>query len=267
MKIAFASFAAVAATLLSTASWAAGPRDVSIASVDGDHVAYRVLGNGQPAVVMISGLGDGMESFRDVAPEIAKFATVILYDRAGYGGSDRSSRLRDAEASDRELSAVLAQSGIRGPYVVVGHSLGGLFAEYFAAKHPDQVSDLILEESRPVDFTRRCEAVKAGMCLPPAFAVRFMAKGAQDEFAARAATTEEIESVGAAKGPRVLVISRAIQAKASAFDALWAQAQNDLAARYPGSRHLLVKSSHYIHQDQKEWFVSSVRAFLQRNGR
>ena len=57
------------------------------ARVDGQAVAYRVLGAGRPVLVLISGLGEGMASFDDVAGDLAHSATVIAYDRAGYGGS------------------------------------------------------------------------------------------------------------------------------------------------------------------------------------
>ena len=107
---------------------------------------FRVLGSGRPAVVMISGLGDGMATFDDVAAELAKTRMVIVYDRAGYGGSERANGPRDAVAAARELSGLLAQSGVAGPFVVSGHSLGGLFAEYYAATHPEQVAGLILED-------------------------------------------------------------------------------------------------------------------------
>jgi pimeloyl-ACP methyl ester carboxylesterase len=257
-----AGVVAMFAALLTAGSCATAPHDIATATVDGHRVAYRVLGTGRPVVVMISGLGDGMESFRDVAPEIAKFATVITYDRAGYGGIDRASRPRDAEAAERELAGLLSQSGVRGPYVVLGHSLGGTFAEFYAAKHPDQVSALILEETRPADFTRRCESAKAGMCVAPALATRFMPVGAQDEYGALAATMKEVETIEPMKNKPVLVLSRAIEGKAAPFDVVWAAAQNDLAARYAGSRHSVVESGHYIHRDQRDWFVASLREFL-----
>ncbi|MBL8558167.1 MAG: alpha/beta hydrolase [Hyphomonadaceae bacterium] len=234
-----------------------------MAIVDGHRVAYQVLGNGKPVVVMISGLGDGMSSFRDVAAEIAEVATVIIYDRAGYGASDAVTGPRDAQAAERELSGLLAQIGVSGPYVLVGHSVGGLFAEYYAAMYPSDVAGLILEDSRPADITRRCEAAGVGMCTAPALAVRFMPNGARGEFAALSQTIAQVEAAGSAPGRDVLVLSRSVEPNAAAFNRIWSVAQNDLALRYPGSRHLVAsRSGHYVHQDQAAWFVSSVVAFL-----
>jgi pimeloyl-ACP methyl ester carboxylesterase len=232
------------------------------AQVDGHRVAYQVLGAGGPAIVMISGLGDGMESFQTAAADLAKTATVIVYDRPGYGVSSPSSGPADAEDAARDLAAVLAQSGIRGPYVLVGHSLGGLYAEYYAARHPDQIAGLVLEESRPADFTRRCEAAGIGMCAPTGFLVRMLPKGAQDEVAGLATTLTQVETAGPIHGAPVLVMSRPIAAKASPFEALWKQAQADLAERYDGAVHLTaLAGGHYIHRDQRAWFVTAVQQF------
>lgn len=235
-----------------------------IVTVDSRQVAFRVVGSGRPAIVLISGLGDEMATFEDVADALGKTNTVILYDRAGYGGSDLDDGPRDASAVARELHSLLAQSGVPGPFVLSGHSLGGLFAEYYAAKHPDQVLGLILEDSRPADFTRRCAArLLPSNCLPPKWATWLMPKGARDEVAALDQTTAQVEESVPLHDKPVLVLTHPGGDAETAFDILWMQAQNDLAARYPGSRHLTAADGgHYIHRDQREWFFMSVRAFL-----
>jgi pimeloyl-ACP methyl ester carboxylesterase len=253
-------FAATAT--LSSATVRQGERS---AFVDGHRVTFRVTGSGRPALVMISGLGDGMATFDDVAAELGKTGTVILYDRAGYGGSEPGNGPRDAVAAERELSGLLAQSGVTGPFVLLGHSLGGLFAEYYAGKHPDQIAALILEESRPADFSRRCKAAPgAGMCVPPAWMAWFMPKGAQREVAALPAVMDQVEGSARLKHKPVLVLSRpGKDTDETAFDALWTKAQTDLAARYPGSNHLTAQAGgHYLHHDQRVWFLASVQAFL-----
>ena len=233
---------------------------------DGHRVAFRVVGHGRPAMVMISGLGDGMATFDEIADDLGKTGTVIIYDRAGYGGSETGMGPRDAEAAARELSGLLAQSGVGGPFVLAGHSLGGLFAEYYAAKHPEQVAGLILEESRPADFTRKCLAVPdAGMCEPPAWLVWLMPKGARGEAVALAETMAEVEAAEPLKDKPVLVLSRPSPNVGNPFEALWTEAQAGLAARYAGSQHLTAKAGgHYPHRDERDWFLDSVRRFLTR---
>jgi pimeloyl-ACP methyl ester carboxylesterase len=248
---------------LSTGAVIAAPADVRIASIEGRSLAYRVLGAGRPVIVMVSGLGDGMESFKDVAPVFAKGATVIVYDRAGYGLSPAATGPADAKAAARDLEAVLAQSGVRGPYILVGHSLGGLIVEYYAALHPTQVAGLVLEESRPADFTRRCEAANIPMCAPTAAMVRTAPKGVQDEVAALPSIVAQVEAAGPFRGKAVLVVSRPFGPKPSPFEALWSIAQADLAGRYALASHLTAPGGgHYIHRDARDWFVGAVQQYV-----
>jgi pimeloyl-ACP methyl ester carboxylesterase len=252
--------------LLTTASCASAPHDVQFATINGHRVAYRVLGAGSPAVVMISGLGEGMATFDDVAADLANTTTVIVYDRAGYGDSEPVDGARDARAAADELAALLPQTRIEGPYILLGHSLGGLYAEYYAAEYPDQVSGLILEDSRPADFTRRCEAARISICAPPTALGAFMPKGAQAEMRALPNISAEVERATPMSGKPVLVLSRPLAAKAKGFDALWSTNQASLAARYSGAQHLTAPGGgHGIHRDQKEWFVKATTSFVEAN--
>jgi pimeloyl-ACP methyl ester carboxylesterase len=259
----FVSLVLLAATFLGVGACSAAPQQAGVSVVDDYPIAYQVLGSGKPVVVMISGLGDGMATFQNVAPEIAKSATVIIYDRSGYGSSGIATTPRDATGAERELSRLLEQTGIAGPYVLAGHSLGGLFAEYYAARHPDQVAAVILEDSRPVSFAQRCEAAGLSMCTPLPAMVKSLPRGVQDEVLALPTTTAEVEGAGAVRKKAVLVLSR--PAGDSPWDSVWAAAQADLAARYPGSVHLVANDGgHNIHGDQPDWYVGAVEDFLDR---
>ncbi|HEV2530322.1 alpha/beta fold hydrolase [Phenylobacterium sp.] len=252
---------------LGVRSVVAAPVDVRTASVEGHSIAYRMLGSGQPVIVMLAGLGDGMDSFSEVAAELAKSATVIIYDRPGYGLSEPASRPADASAAASDLSVILAQTGVRGPYILVGHSLGGLYAEYYAAHHPDQVRGLVLEESRPANFTQRCESAGLAMCVPTDDMVRMMARGVRDEVASLALTMTQVEAARPVRRKPVLVLSRPLGAKPSPMDGLWVQGQAELAARYAGAIHLTAPAGgHYIHREQRDWFVSAVRQFYAAMG-
>jgi pimeloyl-ACP methyl ester carboxylesterase len=232
-------------------------------TVEGRTIAYRVFGGGRPVVVMLAGLGDGMDSFAGVAPDLAQGATVVIYDRAGYGGSAAEPGPRDAAAVDRELSGLLAQIGVRGPFVLAGHSLGGSFAEYYAARHPEQVAGLILEESRPAGFGERCLAAGAGPCAPTSAMVRTAPIGTQAEVAGLSATMAELAATQRLAGKPVLVLSRPAGAEPRPFDAVWRDSQAELATAYPGSEHRIAPAGgHYIHKDQRDWYLGVVRAFL-----
>jgi pimeloyl-ACP methyl ester carboxylesterase len=138
-----------------------------------------------------------------------------------------------------------------------------MFAEYYAARHPEQIAGLILEESRPAQFTRACEAAQIAMCAPTVAMMRFAPQGAQAETAALADTASEVEGAERLAGKRVLVLSRFTSPDPKPFETHWAQLQARLAARYRGSTHLTAPAGgHYVHRDQQAWFLSAVLGFL-----
>jgi pimeloyl-ACP methyl ester carboxylesterase len=108
------------------------------------HVTDR--GQGGPAVVILHGAGDCSYSWMHVSREVAKFTRVVTYDRAGMGSSDPGPA-PTAVHTVQELHAILSKAGIPGPYVLAGHSLGGLIARLYALEHPDQVAGLVFLDS------------------------------------------------------------------------------------------------------------------------
>lgn len=99
---------------------------------------------GQSTVIIEPGLGGNCLSSLLVAPEIAKFARVISYDRAGQGWSDASQLPRTAENIVQDLHAMLMNADVPGPYILVGHSFGGIVVRLFAAHYPEDVAGIIL---------------------------------------------------------------------------------------------------------------------------
>ena len=97
-----------------------------------------------PTVILEYGHQASYFDWALVQPEIAKFARVCFYDRAGYGWSDPSPRPRVPSVMAEELHTLLHASGEKPPYILVGHSYGAFNAEMFAHKFPDEVSGLVL---------------------------------------------------------------------------------------------------------------------------
>jgi pimeloyl-ACP methyl ester carboxylesterase len=93
--------------------------------------------------------------------------------------------------------------------------------------------------------------------------VRFMGHGAQADVAAFDAVMDQVAATPPLTSKPVLVLSRPAAAGAKPIDMLWAQAQADLAARYPGSHHLTAPAGgHDMHHDERDWFLATVRDFL-----
>ncbi|HET7740292.1 MAG TPA: alpha/beta hydrolase [Mycobacterium sp.] len=108
-------------------------------------------GDRGPVVVMEAGSGETSLSWRDIPAALAEDATVITYDRAGYAWSELSPNPRTGANIAAELRTALHSSGVQGPYVLVGHSLGGMYVREFAQLHPDEVAALVLIDARPED--------------------------------------------------------------------------------------------------------------------
>jgi pimeloyl-ACP methyl ester carboxylesterase len=112
--------------------------------VGGYKLHIDAQGKGGPTVVMEAGAGSPSLVWAQVAPEIAKTNRVITYDRAGLGWSDPSPKPRTAENIVAELHTLLAKSGEKPPYVLVGHSMGGVYMRMYAHKYPNEVKGIVL---------------------------------------------------------------------------------------------------------------------------
>jgi pimeloyl-ACP methyl ester carboxylesterase len=112
-------------------------------------------GEGSPAVILDSGLGDTFLSWRKVQPEIARFTRVCSYDRAGIGYSGPSSRPRTSEVIAQELHALLRAAEIAPPYILVGHSMGGYDVRLYASLYRNEVAGMVLVDASHPDQENR----------------------------------------------------------------------------------------------------------------
>lgn len=117
------------------------------------HVLAR--GAGSPTVILDSASLDTVSGWYWVIEELSAITQVVAYDRPGLGWSDLGPEPRDVDLNARQLHQALELSGIHGPYVLVGHSLGGLYTRAFAGHYPDEVAGMVLIEATHPDFPAR----------------------------------------------------------------------------------------------------------------
>jgi pimeloyl-ACP methyl ester carboxylesterase len=160
-----------------------------LVTIDGtdDHVSCE--GSGGPTTVLIGGLGGDAYGWAWVQRRMAERGRVCAYDRPGYGYSTYRPAEADPRLEAERLDAVLAAAGENGPFVVVGHSLGGHYARAFATAFPDDVAALVLVDARPPDIAtalpghddgvrRMRTTLRWGLRLAPFGAVRAFGGGA-----------------------------------------------------------------------------------------
>jgi len=123
------------------------PAPGQLVDMGGYQMHIYCTGQGSPTVMLEAGSGDSSLIWAKVQPEIAEFTRVCSYDRAGLGWSDSSSYPRTANTMVEELHTLMTNAKIDGPYVFVGHSLGGMLVRMFAHKYPDEISGMVLVDS------------------------------------------------------------------------------------------------------------------------
>jgi pimeloyl-ACP methyl ester carboxylesterase len=292
------STAACAEPLRAAASGVAASGDFAgLVDIGGRRLYLACKGSGTPTVILEAGAGNNGDIWSLVEPEaagkiwvfdgIAGFTRVCAYHRPGtIAGSERSRSdpapmPRSAGDIVADLRTLLAAAGVRPPYVLVGHSFGGLVVRLFASiVPPDVVVGLVLVDAAQEEFWTKLRALVTpeqwqGMTAgtPPELAdYRDLEKLDVDASAA------EMRGAAAARPLRplpLIVLSRGLPMELSPdaklpanFSAeqerIWRDCQNALVALVPGAQHVIaIKSGHYIQTMQPDLVIGAVRQVVE----
>jgi len=134
-----------------------------LVDIDGCRLHVQSSGHGGPSVVLEAGLGGMSSAWGWIQPETAKFSHVVSYDRAGLGWSGPDTAPKTAALAAQRLRSLLQYSRIRPPYVLVGHSMGGLFIRVFADLYPNEVAGMVLLDAVHPDQHLRSAAINTHM--------------------------------------------------------------------------------------------------------
>ena len=123
--------------------------------VGGHKLHIRCTGSGSPTVVLEPGLGEPSTAMAWIAPDVASVTRVCVYDRAGRGWSEAAGEPQDGVQTATDLHTLLRRAGEKGPFVLAGHSAGGIYVLNFAHRYPDEVAGVVLLDSmHPEQYTR-----------------------------------------------------------------------------------------------------------------
>jgi pimeloyl-ACP methyl ester carboxylesterase len=228
--------------------------------IGGYRLHLRCAGAGSPVVILDAGAGDSLETWDWVFPDVRKFTRVCAYDRAGLGKSDVSPMPRTSEGIVEELQVLLARAHVMGPYVLVGHSFGGLNMRLFAARHPDGVTGLVLVDATPEDFPGQDVALLSPSEAEKMRTLRGLAPAAfLAELDGMELSAEEVRAAKPTAAP-VLVLSSGLSGDGPSLRALWTRLQASMASSFPNGRQIVVEDSgHYIQFDRPEIVVDAIR--------
>jgi pimeloyl-ACP methyl ester carboxylesterase len=242
--------------------------------VHGHQLDLRCTGSG-PTVVLEAGINQSGETWNNVVPEIAKFARVCVYDRAGLGKSGSAGNApRTANAIAADLHALLRAANVRAPYVLVGHSFGGLLVRTYAAAYPNDVRGMVLVDSTHEEETSRWLAL-----LPADVRRRMEGAGALRLLGGEPVDLER-SNAEAAKAHWHAGIPLVVLARGSASyspddyppplrqwapdgEKLRIALQKELAARSPRGKLIFAeRSGHFIQNDEPTLVVRAIREVI-----
>ena len=254
-----------------SSSLPASPSPGNLVNVGGYDMYLYCAGTGTPTVIMESGYNDNSGTWSLVQPEVAKFTRVCVYDRAGLGQSDPAPEPHDSYQIIKELHSLLTNAGIEKPYVLVGHSLGGIYMRLFADNYPEEVVGLVLVDSAHVDDPKRCKEI-----LPPESLNESESLRSIREYLANPLTfpdiPDEIFEPGSLGDMPLIVLSVPKQQRGEdlpaelrdSLDEIWVDLQEKWALISTRSTHILVyESSHFIQKDQPAQVIDAIKKVVE----
>lgn len=242
----------------------------SLVDVDGHAVEFVRAGTGTPTIVLINGSGGPLAGWMRVFDSIAARTTTLAYNRPGIGRSARPAEDQTAAEMVASLRRLLATLQLAPPYVLVGHSFGGLVANLYARRHPVDVAGVVLlEATAPQDLTAlkaHENALQKGLAwlmrrlVPPQ-------RWHESEHTARSAAELAAAPPFPAVPLRVVTGTKPAMAWATKPELLQARAthQRELVALSPLGRQVLAdKSGHFPQFSEPERVVATVLELLPR---
>jgi len=247
--------------------------------VGGRRLHCWTYGAGGPTVVLVSGFQAPQEYWNPIVPGIAAVTSVVTYDRAGYGKSERGTQPVHGRQAAADLHVLLEKLRVPKPYLLVGHSYGGRIVRLFAAEYPADAAGIILEEAGHEDLPDAQIAVLTGKDRETlaAMVAPYRTKPAdpRTETDYMAETVEQLHKSGPL--PRVPLVVITSASRGSGLPPVFSQEsqarlnevaltmQRKLVALVPGAQHIMVEGAgHNVHVDKPEAVVAPILAMVGR---
>lgn len=224
-----------------------------LVAIGGGRSLYlQCSGHGSPTVVLEAGFGGDTNNWTGVQPQLGATTRTCAYDRAGLGNSLPLPGVHDASAEIRDLQTLLEHARIAPPYVLVGHSYGGLLVRLFARAHPAETAGVVLVDAMGRDQDARY--ARWWRALPRSVRRALPAPGAPREYGVDLLASERLAAHVRSLGDVPLAVVTRGQAglggTAAARTAVmraWTRMQDELAALSPDHVHVVAaRSGHFV---------------------
>jgi len=233
---------------------------------NGQELKLQCGGSGSPTIVVEAGEGQGGSSMASLTGKLIRLTTTCYYDRANTGDSGSAPVPRTAQNVADDLNALLASAKVPGPYLLVGHSAGGLLVQLYAREFPDQVVGVVAMNPVPPAHPWLDQ-------VPSVFTLQELT----DEKAYYAGkngetldyTTSSAQLSAAAAPPNIpfeMLISTDAQCDGDSTCLksykIYEQIERDVAAAWPGGNFSEVKAHHEIYDDKPDEVVAMIQSAL-----
>jgi|SRR5215216_1391011 len=230
-------------------------------NVGGHGLQLLVGGQGSPAVIFEGGFGTGIASWSRVQKDVAAFTQTVSYDRAGLGQSDPGPRPRSAKQIATELHAALQKSGVKPPYVMVGHSFGGIYVRVFADMYPKEVVGMVLIDPSQESFNDWPGKNQPDRLKAAESNIAKAGEGVQAEFAAVDTSYSQARVAKVPAGiPLTLLTATEDESMPAEARKVWIEKHKEWLATVPGSKHIVVeKATHFIQAQQPGLVIEAIK--------
>ena len=231
-------------------------------NVDGHKLFLLSYGKSKPAVILESGIGDGgtMSGWEVVQNKVKDFAQVCLYDRAGLGKSDEGPYPRNTIQIAEELHLLLEASKIEPPYIMVGHSMGGLHIQTYAMLYPEDIAAMVFVDPTPEELVDTLSAeVRENLILAGA------PQAVLDETGPGLnASIPTFKSLPDLPDIPVVVLTSSYTGEGDVNISQWEELKTchqNLADEVSDGTHIVAtKSGHYIQMDEPELVINAIQS-------
>lgn len=252
--------------LLTTGRTSAAPAIASVDTIAGRQVESLTIKNpdAKVSIVFENGLRATVDGWGKVIDSLSPDASIFAYNRPGYGNSPASETARDGATIVEELRQSLKHKGLAPPYILVGHSLGGLYMQLFAKRYPNEVSGLVLVDPLLPGIVKKTEDFP------------FWSRGAKrlffsstvnKEIDAIHQTSEQVLSLAPIDDkPIVMLINKPKSTTAVGVD--FGAFNKDQKTResvngmYPNAKRIVVDSDHQVQRQSPAEVVSAIRTII-----